>query len=228
LVEDDELRRLLSRLSSGDNSNAWAEFLRAYSDLIYETDWFMFRDLDSASDCYLYACQELSRHNFRRLVKFQPDGSASFPTWLRVVVRHLYIDWYRKKRGAARTLAEQSPDLSEFRSDGSGELQNCTHFGESSDTSSRETGPDEYGSNVAERIPDCRPSAETAMVEAERQERVQQVVESLPASEKFLLDLRFSRELSLAEVGRLATLGTPQQVQRRIDAILEKLRRKLK
>lgn len=49
-------------------------------------------------------CEELSRNGFRRLLRFQVRGAASFGTWLRVVVRRLCVDWHRKEFGRARVF----------------------------------------------------------------------------------------------------------------------------
>jgi RNA polymerase sigma factor (sigma-70 family) len=65
--------------------------------------WFG-RDTDEAGDCFLYVCEQLRRNQFRRLRRFKPDGRASFPTWLRAVVRNLCLDWYRRRHGRYRVF----------------------------------------------------------------------------------------------------------------------------
>ncbi len=93
---------VLEQLRSSQSREAWAEFLRQYSALIFSTCQFSTSDADQAADCFLFACEQLSRNHFRRLLRFRPQGDASFPTWLRVVVRNLCLDWRRKRFGRPR------------------------------------------------------------------------------------------------------------------------------
>ena len=101
-MADPEIVVILQKLHSDQAQEAWAEFLRLYSSLILQAVQLSTRHLDDSSDCFLFACEQLSRNNFRRLLRFRPEGPASFTTWLKVVVRNLYLDWYRKKFGRQR------------------------------------------------------------------------------------------------------------------------------
>jgi len=89
-------------LRSSRSQEVWEEFLRQYSPLIFQTCQYSTSNADHAADCFLFACEHLSKNNFRRLLRFQPDGSAGFSTWLRVVVRNLCLDWLRKEFGRPR------------------------------------------------------------------------------------------------------------------------------
>jgi RNA polymerase sigma factor (sigma-70 family) len=94
---------LLQGLRSPDTSgDAWAEFLETYSPVLYQTARACTLDNDAAADCYLHICERLCRNGFRRLLKFKPEGSASFTTWLRVVARNLCFDWHRSQSGRPR------------------------------------------------------------------------------------------------------------------------------
>lgn len=95
---------VLEELRSSQSREAWEEFLREYSPLIFHTCQFSTSDSDQAADCFLFACEQLSRNRFRRLLRFRPEGVASFRTWLRVVVRNLCLDWRRKQFGRPRLL----------------------------------------------------------------------------------------------------------------------------
>ena len=95
---------LLEELRSSQSREAWAEFLHEFSPLIFHTCQFSTSDSDQAADCFLFACEQLSRNRFRRLLRFRSQGAASFPTWLRVVVRNLCLDWRRKQFGRPRLL----------------------------------------------------------------------------------------------------------------------------
>jgi RNA polymerase sigma factor (sigma-70 family) len=93
---------ILDRLDSNDEGDAWASFLQEYSPLIMQVVRLFETHQDQVSDCFVFVCQQLERDRFRRLKRFNIDGSASFPTWLRVVVRNLYLDWRRQEHGRPR------------------------------------------------------------------------------------------------------------------------------
>jgi len=93
---------LLEALRSPNSRDAWAEFLDAYSPVLYQTARACTSDADAAADCYLHICERLARDGFRRLLKFKPEGRASFTTWLRVVARNICLDWHRSQSGRPR------------------------------------------------------------------------------------------------------------------------------
>lgn len=94
---------LLEALRSPDScDDAWVEFLDSYSPVLYQTARACTSDDDAAADCYLHICERLARNRFQRLLKFKPEGSASFTTWLRVVSRNLCFDWQRTQHGRPR------------------------------------------------------------------------------------------------------------------------------
>ena len=55
--------------------------------MIFQVGRYFEKDLDRASDCFQFVCEKLSEDRFRRLLRFKPQGTASFSTWLRAVVR---------------------------------------------------------------------------------------------------------------------------------------------
>jgi len=112
-VSDPGIAGLLKRLQSPDPLSAWQEFLHEYSPVCYHAARAHASSSDSAADCYVYVCEELARNNFRRLLKFKPDGSARFTTWLLVVARNLCFDWHRKRAGRPRPF-KSLQSLSEF------------------------------------------------------------------------------------------------------------------
>ena len=93
------LEALRSPNSCGD---AWVEFLEWHSPVLYQTARVCTSNEDAAADCYLHICEGLAANGFRRLLKFKPDGNASFVTWLRVVARNLCMDWHRSRSGRLR------------------------------------------------------------------------------------------------------------------------------
>lgn len=101
-MADLSVENILRQLRSRDRHEAWNEFLDEYSALIFQVSRYFEKDLDRASDCFQFVCEKLSEDRFRRLLRFKPDGAASFSTWLRAVVRNLCLDWRRKEFGRPR------------------------------------------------------------------------------------------------------------------------------
>jgi RNA polymerase sigma factor (sigma-70 family) len=101
-MPDFAVASIFEGLRSSGSREAWEEFLRQYSPLIFQTCQFLTSNADQAADCFLFSCEHLSRNDFRRLLRFRPDGTAAFSTWLRVVVHNLCLDWQRKEFGRPR------------------------------------------------------------------------------------------------------------------------------
>jgi RNA polymerase sigma factor (sigma-70 family) len=99
------IQDLLERLSSGRADSAWNEFLKLYSPLILHVARQYESDPRQSTDCFLYACGQLSDNGFRRLISYRPDGPARYRTWLAAVVANLCIDWRRKQQGRFRPIA---------------------------------------------------------------------------------------------------------------------------
>jgi RNA polymerase sigma factor (sigma-70 family) len=91
-----------AQLASRDRGAEWSEFLAVYSPLILQVVRLFERDADSVEDCFLFVCERLRRDDLKRVRRFREDGSASFPTWLRAVVRRLCLDWRRHRYGRFR------------------------------------------------------------------------------------------------------------------------------
>jgi RNA polymerase sigma factor (sigma-70 family) len=103
-MADSRIAALLRGLGSPEPEPAWNLFLESYSGLVSQVvRWFEHGD-DESADCFVYVCEQLSRNQFRRLRRFNPDGAASFPTWLRAVVRNLCVDWQRQQEGRYRSF----------------------------------------------------------------------------------------------------------------------------
>jgi RNA polymerase sigma factor (sigma-70 family) len=101
-VSDHGIVLLLEALQSPSSRDAWEEFLDSYSGVLYQIARACTSNDDAAADCYLHICEQLAQSRFRRLLKFKPDGTASFTTWLRVVARNLCFDWHRSQSGRPR------------------------------------------------------------------------------------------------------------------------------
>lgn len=96
------VEHLLRDLDSPAYDEAWTEFLSDYSAHIYQVIRRFEPDVDNAADCFQFVCERLIENRSRRLRKFKGEGSATFVTWLRAVVRNLCIDWHRKQFGRHR------------------------------------------------------------------------------------------------------------------------------
>jgi RNA polymerase sigma factor (sigma-70 family) len=101
---DSATHDLLHRLNSADGGPAWAEFLDLYAPLIIKVANQFDYERDAVSDCFVYVCERLVDDGFRRLLKFNTRGKASFSTWLSAVVFNLCVDWHRREFGRARML----------------------------------------------------------------------------------------------------------------------------
>lgn len=115
-VADTGIAEILERPQSRDPLPAREGFLDQYSPVLFQASRAYASDTEMAADCYLNICEQLALHNFRRLLKFKPEGSASFKTWLQVVARNLCLDWHRKRAGRRRPFKSiQSLSELEFR-----------------------------------------------------------------------------------------------------------------
>ena len=101
-MSDRSVTAILQALRSRDPSEAWVEFLETYGPVLYQAARAYTTDQDAATDCYVYLCEQLAENGFRRLLKFNLKGVATFTTWLRVVARNLCFDWHRKQSGRKR------------------------------------------------------------------------------------------------------------------------------
>ncbi len=101
-MSDHGIALLLEALRSPNSRDVWVEFLDTYSPVLYQTARASTSSDDDAADCYLHICERLARDGFRRLLKFKPQGRATFTTWLRVVARNICLDWHRSQYGRVR------------------------------------------------------------------------------------------------------------------------------
>ena len=113
---DEPIGGLLTRLSAERADSAWAEFLERFSPLIMHVVRRYETDPGRATDCFIHVCGELSNNAFRRLLRFRPDGTARFQTWLSAVVSNLCVDWRRQQHGRYRPIQSvaQLPELDQL------------------------------------------------------------------------------------------------------------------
>jgi len=92
----------LIHLLDRDPRAAWDRLVDDYSDLILGVIARYTRDVDTRMDAYLYVLEELKAQDFRRLRHYNETAGprpCSFATWLKLVVRNLYFDWFRHEHG---------------------------------------------------------------------------------------------------------------------------------
>ena len=99
---ESSVEELLLRLKSTGASKAWTQFLESYSATISHVASQYVYDRALRNECYLFICGKLSNNGFRRLLSYQPEGAASFRSWLKVVIANLCIDWQRQQHGRVR------------------------------------------------------------------------------------------------------------------------------
>ncbi|HVS09374.1 MAG TPA: sigma-70 family RNA polymerase sigma factor [Planctomycetota bacterium] len=74
------------------------------------------------------------------------------------------------------------------------------------------------------QIAHADPDPEMVAVRAELGRRLQRALAALPAADRLLLRLRYERGMALREIAELLDLGNPQRVDRRVRAVLDRLR----
>lgn len=90
---ENKVLAILPEIQQG-NKEAFAEFLRLYSEDIYNYPIRFFNfSIDDAGDFYIYALEHL--RNGRKLSSYQ--GKARFSTWFFAVLRNLTIDFLRAR-----------------------------------------------------------------------------------------------------------------------------------
>ena len=100
--EEVDIAQVLVQLRSANPQGAWEQFLLQYGRVLYQAVRTSTRDEEAAADCFVFVSEKLAEKGYRRLLRFKPEGAASFVTWLRVVARNLSFDWQRKVYGRPR------------------------------------------------------------------------------------------------------------------------------
>ncbi len=163
-------------------------------------------DGDSAMDAYAHVLEQLHENNCRRLRAFSPDGRARFTTWLVVVVRRLCLDYRRSRYG------RQKADVEPIERDTRRRLEDL--IGADIDPAS---------------IPDTNPqNVDAELMSAELTAGLARVLEDLPARERLLLAMRFEDGQSVPRIAQQLGYPTPFHVYRHLNALLDRLRERLR
>jgi RNA polymerase sigma factor (sigma-70 family) len=196
-----ELAALLAATNAPEREEAWAAFVRAYTDRMLRAARTLGGDRDSVMDRYTFVLERLREDDFRRLRAYVRPGAGEFTLWLMVVTRRLCLDHYRERYGRpgqggghARAGRRRLVDLVADRTDPT-TLADRTG-----------AGPDEV------------------LTRRERLQALGRALEGLSPADRLLLRFRFSQELPAREIARLMGFPTVFHVYRRLDKILRELR----
>ena len=205
-----QLSELLNAPHAVARNGAWDTFMGEYSKLLLRTAQRASSSHDDAMDHYAFVLEQLQTDDFRRLRRFAAGGRGKFTTWLVVVARRLCVDHHRSKYG--RPQASHEPT-------GANSVAHAARrnlldlIADELDTARLQD----------ERSP--RPDAE--ILTAERRQALTAAVAELDLGDQLLLTLRFEDDISVEKIAPMIGLQSRFQVHRRLQSVLEDLRRKL-
>jgi RNA polymerase sigma factor (sigma-70 family) len=201
------LELLVAPTDDGAKEKAWADFLAGCSDVLLRVARIMGGDEDAVMDRYAFIVGALSRDDYRRLRAYVNDGKSSFETWLAVVARRLCMDEYRGRYGRSQSDSEETAERRAAR-------RNL------SDLVGSELGLDELLARA-----DAAPDAE--LERKELRSTLDAALAQLDTEDRVILRLRFEDDVSVPEIARLLSLGSPFSLYRRLNRILASVRRTL-
>jgi RNA polymerase sigma factor (sigma-70 family) len=198
------LQALLDAADPEGTERAWAAFLDEQSELLIRIARSLGGSHDAVMDRYAFVLDALRKDDCRRLRAFLPDGQRSFTTWLIVVVRRLCRDEHRQRYG--RPQSESSASVERHKA--------------------RRKLVDLIGDELAlaSLTTSGNDDPDLGLRRGELTTALSGALELLSASERLLLRLRFEEGLSVPQIARATSAGSPFPVYRKIDAILRCLR----
>ena len=202
-----ELHALLSAGDSSTRERAWADFVQQYSRLLLHVARSIAGDHDVVMDRYTFMLEGLQQDDYRRLRGYIADNRSSFTTWLIVVARRLMLDQHRQRYGRAQGSTDSSTERHRER-------RRLTDL----------VG-DELGLENLQMPAGERPDA--ALERSDQTARLQKALAELTAEERLLLRLRYEEEVSVPALARMLKEPSPFRVYRRLDKLLDRLRRRL-
>ncbi|HEY8256443.1 MAG TPA: sigma-70 family RNA polymerase sigma factor [Gemmatimonadales bacterium] len=197
-----ELSTLLHAPTEAAREDAWAAFLRAYTDDILRVVRSLGGDHDLLMDRYTFVLDRLLEDDCRRLRGYARPGAGPFALWLVVVVRRLCLDHHRHRYGRSRESAPPEERAGRRR------LADLVS--------------DEMDTALLAAPTAAAPDA--VLARSERARALAQAMEELPHRDRLLLRLRFSEDLPAREIARLMGFPTLFHVYRRLDKVLGALR----
>ena len=199
------LQALLDARTDLEQGACWAAFLSAYTPVMLRAARSLGGDEDAVMDRYGFVLDMLQQDGCRRLAGYLPTESASFETWLIVVVRRLCLDHHRRRYGRPQAEGEDP------------QLQRQI----------RRRLVDLVGEELAlDHVPAATPEGHD-LERAELTEALADALSALPVEDRLVLRMRFEDDASVPEIARLLGEGSPFRTYRRIDRLLAALRHRL-
>ncbi len=205
-----QLSELLNAPHAVARNGAWDSFMGEYSKLLLRTAQRASSKHDDAMDHYTFILEKLREDDFRRLRRFADGGRGKFTTWLVVVARRLCVDRHRHQYGRPQAVQDSN------RADAVAQTTRRNLLDLIADELDTARVQDE-------RWP--RPDAE--ILTAERRQGLTAAVAELDLGDQLLLTLRFEDDISAEKIAPMIGLQSRFQVHRRLQSVLEDLRRKL-
>ena len=207
------LERLLDVSDSAEREAAWEAFVATFSRLLLHTIRRHGGSHDVVMDRYASVLERLEADDFRRLRTWAGDGRSQFTTWLVVVVNRLCHDDHRSRYGRNRPAGVAATEARARRR----KLADLVADEIQPDRLSAESGAVAGGDDP-----------EAGLQAAELPSELARQVAALSADDQMLLTLRFRDGLSASRIATLMSLPTPFHVYRRLNQVLDGLRRALK
>lgn len=239
----------LAALDRGDTAAAWDLFISRYRRLIFAAIRHYAQDYDEVMDVFAWVCEALREDELGRLRAYheQSEHRARFSTWLVTVVRHLTIDWFRRRDGrrrlpaAAESLPPQQRRIFEHVFlDGLSHIQTyeLMRTRQSPDMTFQEflaelratyraVGEGRRGSLLRELHPTPLSEAPDLSGPAEATQRcalIEEALASLSPQNRLTVELYVVDELPAADVARIAGLPNAKAVYNRVYRALATLR----
>ncbi len=205
-----QLSELLNAPHAVARNGAWDSFMGEYSKLLLRTAQRASSSHDDAMDHYAFLLEQLQEDDFRRLRGFAAGGRGKFTTWLVVVARRLCVDRHRHQYGRPQAVQDSG------RADAVAQTTRRNLLDLIADELDTARLQDE-------RSP--RPDAE--VLTAERRQALTAAVAELDLGDQLLLTLRFEDDISVEKIAPMVGLQSRFQAHRRLQSVLDDLRRKL-
>ena len=155
-------------------------------------------------DAYTTVLEGLRADDWGRLRQFEPEGSATFRTWLAVVARRLCHDHLRARYGRTRNGVTSEEHRARARI------------------------VDLVGAEVdLERMVSQRPSPVRELLRSELSVALEEAIATLPPEDRLLLVFRFEEGISVKEIRALTSAPSVFHVYRRLKRVLGTLRSEL-
>lgn len=203
---------LIAQLQRGDAEEAWSAFVHTFASTILRAVSSCEREHEDRAEAFVFVFEHLHRDQSRRLRKFQPQGPASFTTWLHAVVRNLCRDWRRKRYGrlpAGESVGEAGMLAAAQPSPRDGV--------QSSDSDRMEQEPRDPG-----------PSPEEQAQGRENLLALGRALPSLTKEQRLALRLRVEEDLTFQEISTIMALKNAQAADRLVREAVQVLRSAMK